>query len=444
MQSDESKRIFADAENGVPADAGALRRSPPNIRDRIKELQRVRAGDLVPHPGNWRAHPGVQRAALHASLEEFGYAAALIVCRLPDGRLMIIDGHLRADIDPDAWVPVLILDVTREEADKLLLVLDPLSAMAERESERIEALLSTVQTNNEALRELFRRTAGNRIWERVHPDDVRETNVLPDYADELRLKWGTELGQLWGAELSRIICGDSTDQSVVAYLWRRSGRRFRTLWSDPAYGVSYGDKNEFLNAIDRGNRIQRPIANDHIPSEAPAVFAAALRVVIPYAEKGASCYATVPGGPLLPKFIAAFDASGFSFRSSVIWLKQQFVLGRSDYHFRHEHILYGWIPNGAHYFTDDRTQDSVFEFDKPHVSGSHPTCKPLALIARMLENSTRRGELVYDPFLGSGSTIVAAHQLGRIGYGCELDPGYVAVTLERLSMLGIKPELVQS
>ena len=127
----------------------------------------------------------------------------------------------------------------------------------------------------------------------------------------------------------------------------------------------------------------------------------------------------------------------------MVWKKQQFVIGRSDYHLAHELILYGWVPNGRHYFTDDRTQSSVFEVNKPHVSSWHPTTKPLALIARMLENSTRRGELVYDPFLGSGSTIVAAHQLGRVGYGCEIDPGYAAVTLERLSMLGLKPELVK-
>jgi site-specific DNA-methyltransferase (adenine-specific) len=341
-------------------------------------------------------------------------------------------------------VPVLILDVTKEEADKLLLTLDPLAEMATRDAERIKSLLSTVQTDNEALRELFRRAAGNRLWEMVHPDDVRGAEVSPNRADELRRKFGTKLDQLWGAGLNRLKCGNSTNKNVVADLWRGSGYRFRTLWSDPAYGVSYSDKNDFLNAIDRGNRIQRPIANDHTPGEAPAVFSAALRVALPYAEKAASCYATVPGGPLLQQFIAAFNDSGFSFRSSLVWVKQQFVLGRSDYHFRHEHILYGWVPNGAHYFTDDRTQDSVFEFDKPHVSSSHPTSKPLPLIAKMLENSTRKGELVYDPFVGGGSTIVAAHQLGRIGYGCELDPGYVAVTLERLSILGLKPELVQS
>jgi hypothetical protein len=444
MDGDVSERIIASVEKKqAPADTAAGRRPLPNIRDRIIELRRVRAGDLVPHPNNYRIHGAAQRATLQAGLEEIGHADALIAMKLPDGRLMLINGHLRADIDRDALVPVLVLDVTREEADKLLLLIDPIAEMAQRDSDRIRALLSTVQTDSEALRELFRRTAGSRIWELVHPDEVGEAEVSPDRIAELRETWRTEMDQLWFAGSNRVKVGDSTDENVVADLWSGSGLRFRSVWSDPAYGVSYNDKNKFLNAIDRGNRIQRPIANDDVPAEAPAVFSAALRVALPYAEKAASAYATVPGGPLLPKFIAAFDASGFAFKSSLVWVKQQFVIGRSDYHFRHEHVLYGWIPNGRHYFTDDRTQNSVFEIDKPHVSIWHSTQKPVALIARMLENSTRRGELVYDPFLGSGATIVAAHQLGRVGYGCELDPGNAAVTLERLSLLGLKPQLVR-
>ena len=114
----------------------------------------------------------------------------------------------------------------------------------------------------------------------------------------------------------------------------------------------------------------------------------------------------------------------------------------ADYHHRYEPILYGWLPDAAHYFTEDRTQDDVFEVDKPQLSEFHPTTKPVELIARMVRNSSCQGQVVYDPFCGSGSTILAAHQLGRIGYGVELDPAYVAVELERLSMLGLRPELV--
>jgi DNA modification methylase len=125
-------------------------------------------------------------------------------------------------------------------------------------------------------------------------------------------------------------------------------------------------------------------------------------------------------------------------------VKQHFVIGMSDYHYRHEPILYGWVENGAHYFTNDRTQDSVFEVEKPHISDLHPTTKPVELVARMIANSSRRGEAVYDPFCGSGTTLIAAHQLGRVGYGMDIDPGYIAVTLERMTQLGLQPEVVDN
>jgi hypothetical protein len=147
------------------------------IRDRIKELRRVCAKDLLPNPKNWRRHPKAQAVALRGLLTEVGYADALLVRELPDGRLMIIDGHLRAETTPDSLVPVLVLDVTEEEADKILLTLDPLAAMAESDAERIEALLTTVRTDSEAVQELLKRIAGPKLWEVLHPEDVDEAAV---------------------------------------------------------------------------------------------------------------------------------------------------------------------------------------------------------------------------------------------------------------------------
>src|SRR5215469_10735712 len=114
---------------------------PGLIRDRIKDLRRVRARDLIPNPKNWRRHPGAQADALRGLLDEIGYADALIARELPDGKLMLIDGHLRAEITPDVEVPVVIVDLSQEEADKLLATLDPLAAMAESDAERIKELL---------------------------------------------------------------------------------------------------------------------------------------------------------------------------------------------------------------------------------------------------------------------------------------------------------------
>jgi DNA modification methylase len=445
---EEPSKSALDNERGPVARLTQDRTSvaaPIRIRDRIKDLRRVTAKDLRPNPKNWRRHPKAQVDALRGLLAEIGYADALLARELPDGNLMLIDGHLRAETTPNTQVPVLVLDVTEEEADKILVTLDPLASMAESDTERIKALLTTVRTESEAVEELFRRTAGDRLWEILHPHETREVEVASEIADELRAKWNTEPGQIWKADPHRVICGDSTDQAVVARLWDGNKARCRLVWTDPPYGVDYASKNAYLNKTDRGNRIQRPIQNDKLsPEQTGLLFKSALQAVFTQCEPGASCYATVPSGPLLVYFIQAFDASGFEFKHMLVWIKHQFVIGLADYHHRHEPILYGWLPNGAHYFCGDRSQDSVFEVDRPQVSDLHPTTKPVALISRMIANSSQPNEVVYDPFAGSGSAILAAHQLGRVGYGCELDPAYVAVILERLSLLGLQPERLES
>ena len=151
-----------------------------DIRDRIRELRRVRARDLKPNPKNWRRHPGAQAAALRGLLTEIGYADALLTRELPDGSLIVVDGHVRAETTPDAEVPVLILDISDEEADKLLLTLDPLAAMAEADSERIKDLLHSVQTDSTAVEDLLRRVAGEQLWRTIHPqaEPLRSTRPV--------------------------------------------------------------------------------------------------------------------------------------------------------------------------------------------------------------------------------------------------------------------------
>jgi DNA modification methylase len=220
--------------------------------------------------------------------------------------------------------------------------------------------------------------------------------------------------------------------------------RLRLVWTDAPYGVSYGRKTAWM-AKRGAQRKRAPIENDSLPPpEIRKLLGSALKAATKYAEPGASLYVAVPSGSLLPHFIAGLEDGGFSFKHSLAWIKNSMVLGRGDYHYRHETILYGWLPNGAHYFTADRSQDSVFEIDRPQASPFHPTTKPIELVARMIMNSSQKRELVFDPFCGSGTTLLACEQLGRIGFAAELDPRYVAVTLERLSALGLKPKLIRT
>lgn len=125
------------------------------IRDRVKELRRVRAGDVRPNPKNWRKHPKAQQDALRGVLAEVGYADALLAREMPDGSLMLVDGHLRAETTPDMLVPVLVLDVNEAEADKILATLDPLAAMADTDGAKLDALLREVNTGSEALQEML-------------------------------------------------------------------------------------------------------------------------------------------------------------------------------------------------------------------------------------------------------------------------------------------------
>jgi DNA modification methylase len=354
---------------------------------------------------------------------------------------MLVDGHLRADIMPDERVTVLVLDLNEEEADKLLLTLDPLAAMATADNQRLNELLETVRSEDPAVLALLDEIRANEGLLLQQLDTLSDPEPQIDKADELRSKYGTANGQLWQVGPHRIVCGDSRDPQTVGRLWD-TGQKFRVIWSDPPWGINYAAKNQVLNRSDRGNRIQKPIENDALPpEEVSGLFRDSLKQALIFAIKGAACYASVPSGTALPYFISAFNDSGFSFKHLLVWVKHHFVLGMSDYQHRHEAVLYGWNENGPHYFVPDRTQSSVFQIDKPSISSLHPTTKPVALIADMIQNSSRPDEIIYDPFCGSGSTILAAAQLKRVGYGCELDPGYVAVELERLASLGLNPEL---
>jgi DNA modification methylase len=413
------------------------------IRDRVKSLVRVRACDLLPNPKNWRRHPRAQADALRGLLGEIGFADALLARETPEG-LMLIDGHLRAETTPDMEVPVLVLDLDEAESDKLLLVLDPLAAMAEADKTSVDALLATVHTDSVAVAAMLERIAGEAAWQALNdPKEVVELPAQVDRAAELQAKWGTAPGQAWQIGPHRLVCGDCRDEGTVGRLWANGGDPARMLWTDPPYGVDYAAKNAFLNRSDRGNRIQAPIENDKLTAgETGIMFKQALAVARQFAEPGAVCYATVPSGPLLFYFFQAFTAAGFTFHAQLTWVKHHFVIGMADYHHRYEPILYGWLPDAAHYFVDDRSQDDVFEVDKPHISELHPTTKPVELVARMVANSSRRGETVYDPFCGSGTTLVACEQLGRVGYGMEIDPGYTAVAIQRLADLGLKPKLI--
>jgi DNA modification methylase len=399
--------------------------------------------------------------ALHSSLSRHGYTSPVLINE-KTGRL--VAGHGRVDAlrqrkaegqeppqhivarDGEWFVPVVrgLSFATDAEASAYLLADNKLSELGGWDDQGLAKLLTEIAASENGL--VGTGYDGDdldkllRDIQRASGAALTSQDNEPTKSEELQKKWGTALGQMWDIAGHRVWCGSSLEVPDALF----DGNKVRLIWTDPPYGVSYANKNAYLNRTDRGNRIQTPIVNDHMTPEATqTLFTGALTRAVPHCEEGAAIYATVPGGPLYVRFVAAIEDAGFTFKHGLVWVKNHFVIGMSDYHFRHEPILYGWLETGAHYWNGDRSQDSVFEVDKPHSSDLHPTTKPVELIARMIANSTQPTDIVYDPFCGSGTTLVAAHQLGRIGYGVELDPGYVAVELERLSALGLTPRLIE-
>jgi DNA modification methylase len=396
------------------------------IRDRIKELRRVKASELLPNPKNWRTHPVAQQDALKGILAEVGFAGAVLVRELDDGSLMLIDGHMRAETTHDQEIPVLILDVDEAESDKLLATFDPIAAMAESDAHALDALLRNVDTGSEALSKMLAELAeGAGLY-------LDEKEVIEDEVPEPPVDPVTKSGDLWILGDHRVLCGDSTKAEDVTRLM--AGVKAELVITDPPYGVSYSDKNAFLNAIDKGNRNQTKIENDHLnKKETQAMWGSAFKNMADAMGAGAVVYCFMPQGGDQMMMMMMMMEGGIEPRHELIWLKNNHVLGRSDYNYKHEPILYAWKKGGHKFYGDFST--SVIECKKPHASKLHPTMKPVELVAILAKNSSQLNETIYDPFLGSGTTLIAADQLGRKCYGMEISPAYCDVIVQRWEKL---------
>lgn len=271
----------------------------------------------------------------------------------------------------------------------------------------------------------------------------------------------------------RLMCGDA--RTLIDTTKLMEGKQSDLIVTDPPYNVDYASKNEQLNAVDKGNRIQDDIKNDNMDDAAFKVFLLdAYSRMVENAKPGAAIYvfhASVEAANFIQQLVNA----GFLYKQQLIWVKNNIVLGRQDYQWQHEPILYGWKEGGAHYFINDRSQKTVIEDkidfasmnkkellayikdiqndneypssiiyeDKPQVNEHHPTMKPVKLVGRLIRNSSKVGNLVTDFFLGSGSTLIASHQLERNCFGMELSPKYCQVILDRIKAFDPEVEIIK-
>lgn len=397
------------------------------IRDRVKELRRVKASELRKNPRNWREHPKAQRAAFRGALDELGFATAIIARETPDG-LEIIDGHLRADESGNAKVPVLVLDVTKAEADKLLLTMDPLAGMAGANAETLESLLADCTFESAAVNEMLAEVS-KAAGLQAEAVEIVEDEVPEPPADPV-----TKPGDLWLLGEHRLLCGDSTDPVDVGKLL--GPRKPFLMVTDPPYGVDYEPdwRNEALK--DGAKRRTGTVSNDHKVdwTEAYVLFPGHVAYVW-------------HAGRYSPVLAQNLEAAEFTIRAQIIWSKPAFAISRGHYHWQHEPCWYAVRKGGSSKWCGDRSQSTIWQISNrvdQNDNTDHSTQKPVECMARPIRNHGEKDDDVYDPFLGSGTTLIAAEQLGRGCYGLELSPAYCDVIVTRWENLTGKRAVLET
>lgn len=244
----------------------------------------------------------------------------------------------------------------------------------------------------------------------------------------------TKLGDIYQLGKHRILCGDCTIKENIDKLFQ--SKTVDQLVTDPPYGVDYTkSKEDYLSRLrnskntHKGVRVKIDVLNDAL--EDYKQFFKSFLQIIPFSSY--NTFHIFMSGQQLHALRHAIDESGLTWSDYLVWVKNQFVLGRKDYKARHEFIVYGW--KGRHKFYGSNAESTVFEYDKPLVNDLHPTMKPLELVSNLIRDGSKKGMTVCDPFLGSGTTLIACEQSGRTCYGTELDPGYVDVIIARWEKL---------
>lgn len=258
---------------------------------------------------------------------------------------------------------------------------------------------------------------GVDVWETPSEKEVAiEEDELPEVEEGEPV---VKRGDIWQLGNHRLMCGDSTLAEDVERLV--AGEKMDLLLTDPPYNVDYtGETKDKLK-----------IQNDKMSDTAffeflNAAFAAAKSVL-----RDGGCYYIWCSGKEYRNFFEAVKQNDFHQSIDLVWVKNHFVMSQGDYHAKHEICMYGWKKGAPHFWASDRKQTTVLEFDKPAVNAEHPTMKPVALFGYQMQNNTHKGDKVLDLFAGSGTTIIAAEQLERVGYCMELDPKYCDVIIAR-------------
>ncbi len=380
------------------------------------KMQLVSVDKLVPYVNNARTHSKEQILKLRSSLREFGFVNPVII----DQDYNVIAGHgrlLAAKEEGITEVPCVLADHLTEAQKKAYILADNRFAQDAGWDEEllrleIESLqdmafdVSLTGFEDQEIADLFADTSDS---------DVKDDEY--DLAAALEKAAFVQRGDIWQVGKHRLMCGDATDAADVTFLM--NGKRANLIVTDPPYGVSFKSSDGLT------------IQNDSIQGDDFYQFLyKAFKNMADNLERGGAAYVFHADTEGL-NFRKAFIDAGFHLAGVCIWVKNSLVLGRSDYQWQHEPVLYGFLKNGKHPWYSDRKQTTIWNYDKPKRNKNHPTSKPLDLLGYPIQNSSQENSIILDTFGGSGSTMMACQQTGRTCYMMELDEKYASVILRR-------------
>lgn len=404
--------------------------------DYIAEQLRPLAIDLtslVVDPANARIHPPNNITALSASLRVYGQRKPVVVNR----RNMVIEAgngtYEAAKALGWSHIAAVMVDDDSMTATGFAIADNRTAELAEWDKETLGRLLGELDDVDEELQGMVDELAAAVGIE--EPPGKADAEPQIDKAAELQGKWGTEAGQLWLIGEHRLLCGDSTKREDVERVM--GGEKATCVFTDPPYGVSVGAKNRLLNSVQKAGCCLTDMASDDMkPEELEATLLPSFINTRETAmAEDCTVFMTAPQGGELGMMMMMMQKAGLKIRHVLIWKKNSptFSMGRLDYDYQHEPILMTWLARhkrpmlGAH-------KTSVWEIDKPRACDVHPTMKPVELYVNGYLNNSDRGDVVYEPYAGSGTAFVAAQNTERKCRSIEISPAYCAVILERMAI----------
>lgn len=379
-------------------------------------LEKIALEKLSFDPANTRKHNKKNLDAIKASLRRFGQQKPIVV----DAKGIVLAGNgTLAAARELGWKEIAIIrsDLAGVDATAFGIADNRSAELAEWE-DNLSDILASLKAEDFPIEEIgFSAEDLAELQGEPETNDV-DAEAQIDNAEELRAKWGVELGQVWQLGDHKITCGDSTSAEVVARLL--GSEQPHLMVTDPPYGVEY-DADWRTDAGIAGKVSSGKVLNDDRLNwmQAWQLFKGDVAYIW-HAHRQASGLAT------------DFDALKFDLRSQIIWAKSSPVIGRGDYHWQHEPCLYFVRKGSKGHYNGDRTQSTLWQIDKPKKSETgHSTQKPVECMERPIRNNSKQGDLVYEPFSGSGTTIIACERTGRKCRAIELNPAYVAIAIQR-------------